>query len=426
MSALHTHIQAENQYWLKSNPKKDFYLMIEVKGKEAKQDAQRSPLNISLVIDRSGSMQGDKLKYVKKAVEFVIDNVNSADYLSVVQYDSTVETLIPSKQIDNKGAMKKIIARIEANSMTNLSGGMLKGYEEVNSTKKQGLVNRVLLLSDGLANEGITDEKQLELIAQKKFREMGIGLSTFGVGADFNENLMTQLAEYGGANYYFIEQPDQIPSIFAKELEGLLAVVAQNTTVKIDFPSAYFSFQQAYGYPAQLVSDTQVEIKLNDVFAEERKLVLLKFECKKEWEAKIDFQVSIDHDDVLETLSRVNTQHQIGLQITQDSELYAQQSNKQVLQETVMFTANEMYEAALNQADRHAFEEVKDILKRAIAYLDHAFQLFAPNEDLKKLYQEIVNYASRVDEMGNMERDEYMSYQKMSKSTNYLSRKRKF
>ncbi len=423
MSALHTQVQAENQYWLKGNPKKDFYLLVEVKGKQAKQGTKRSPLNISLVIDRSGSMQGDKLKYVKKAVSFVIDNVNSEDYLSVVQYDSTIETLIASQKVSNKAAMKKIVERIEANSMTNLSGGMLKGYEEVSNTQKQGLVNRVLLLSDGLANEGITDEKQLELIAQKKFREMGIGLSTFGVGADFNETLMTNLAEYGGANYYFIEQPDQIPTIFAKELEGLLAVVAQNTTVKIDFPSEYFSFKQVYGYPAQLTGKQSVEIKLNDVFSEERKVVLLKFECLKEWNDTIDFHTQISHEDVLETFTRVETQHTHHLQITQDGELYAKYSNKEVLQETVMFS--EMYEQALNKADKYEFEEVKAILQKAIAYLDHAFQFFAPQEDLKKLYQEIVNYASRVDEMGNMQRDEYASYQKMSKSINYLHRKRK-
>ena len=104
-------------------------------------------------------------------------------------------------------------------------------------TKQEKYVNRALLLSDGLANQGITDEEKLQQIVQKKFREQGIGLSTFGVGSDFNELLMTNLSEYGGANYYFIDSPEKIPEIFAKELEGLLSVVAQSTKLSVKFQS---------------------------------------------------------------------------------------------------------------------------------------------------------------------------------------------
>jgi Ca-activated chloride channel family protein len=101
-----------------------------------------------------------------------------------------------------------------------------------------------LLLSDGLANVGITEPAQLKEIARRQFQENRIGLSSFGVVADFNEELMMQLSEYGGANYYFIETPDQIPQIFAKELQGLLSVVAQNTNLEIEFPSEFLKVEK--------------------------------------------------------------------------------------------------------------------------------------------------------------------------------------
>ncbi len=226
----------DNPLYLKGSEKKELYIYIDAKAALVKKDSERVPLNIALVIDRSGSMAGEKLEYVKKATDFVINNLNKNDYLSIVQYDNKVDVVSETQAVTNKKGLHEKVAKIKAGGMTNLSGGMLEGYTQVGVSKKERYVNRVLLLSDGLANEGITDPEKLRSIAQKRFREQGIGLSSFGVGADFNELLMTNLAEYGGANYYFIDMPDRIPEIFAKELEGLLSVVAQNAKLKITFP----------------------------------------------------------------------------------------------------------------------------------------------------------------------------------------------
>ena len=222
-------------------------------------------------------MSGDKLKYVKKAVDFVIDNLTAEDVISIVQYDDQVDVVSQSAKISNKAELHRKVEQIQHRGMTNLSGGMLEGYSQVKSTFEKGFVNRVLLLSDGLANKGITAPEQLQEIAQKKFRQDGIGLSTFGVGSDFNEILMTNLSEYGGANYYFIDMPDKIPQIFAEELEGLLAVVAQNTHLKVKFPNNVLKCERVYGFPFT-VSQNEVQINFNDVFAEEKKAVLIKFE----------------------------------------------------------------------------------------------------------------------------------------------------
>ena len=161
-------------------------------------------------------MQGAKIGYAKKAAAFVIDQLNNDDIVSVVNYDDRVEITSPSQPVKNKDILKKKIDELSDRGATNLTGGMLEGYAQAESTKKDGYVNRVLLLTDGLANAGITDPAQIKKLVEKKYTEMGIALSTFGLGADYNEDLLTQLAETGRANYYFIDSPDKIPGIFAK------------------------------------------------------------------------------------------------------------------------------------------------------------------------------------------------------------------
>ncbi|NJL13232.1 MAG: VWA domain-containing protein [Microscillaceae bacterium] len=252
METLRTYFAAENQYWWAGSPKTDFFVYFELEAVQISPQKERIPLNVSLVIDRSGSMEGDKLKFAKKALDFVIDNLQKEDYLSIVQYDNEVDVVSASAAVTQKAKLHALVAQIANRGTTNLSGGMLEGFQQVQSTQKSGYVNRVLLLSDGLANEGVTDPARLQQMAQKKFREQGIALSTFGVGADFNEDLMTQLSEYGGGNYYFIDSPDKIPAIFAAELSGLLSVVAQNALLEVQFPKKALRCAQVYGYPADI------------------------------------------------------------------------------------------------------------------------------------------------------------------------------
>jgi Ca-activated chloride channel family protein len=201
MKPLLPTFQTENRYWLSDGPKQEFYVYFELSGaKITAEEKKRVPLNISLVLDRSGSMAGDKIAFVKKAAQFVIDNLADGDFLSVVQYDNQIDVVCPSARVQDKTELKRAVEEITSRGMTNLSGGMLSGYEQVSSTKQDKFVNRVLLLSDGLANQGITQPEQLQELTRQKFRDEGIALSTFGVGGDFNEVLMANLSEYGGAN----------------------------------------------------------------------------------------------------------------------------------------------------------------------------------------------------------------------------------
>lgn len=424
MSLFKSFVAAENEVWLKSSVQSNFYLYFEIEANKVEQSADRIPLNISLVVDRSGSMSGDKLNYVKKAVDFVIDNLSKEDYLSVVQYDDRIDVVAASAKVTDKKALHQKVKQIEARGMTNLSGGMLEGYAQVWSTKQDKYVNRTLLLSDGLANKGITEPDKLKQMVQKKFRNQQLGLSTFGVGSDFNELLMTHLSEYGGGNYYFIDTPEKIPQIFADELAGLLSVVAQNTKLKFGFPSEYFKCSHVYGYPYEVKGDT-ILINFNDVISEEKKAVLIKLDILKPIDQPLTFKADLSYDDVVDTMDNITEGHRISLKIAESEEEFNAGIDKKVVEQVVYFVANQLYEDAINKGDKRDFDAAKQLIQQAKSYIEAHFKSHTQTEELKKLYQHILHYEKRLESMAEMSNMDFMMAQKSSRSAQYMSKRKK-
>jgi Ca-activated chloride channel homolog len=194
---------------------------------------ERRPMNICVVLDRSGSM-GDagKMEYAKKALLALIDRLDSDDMLSIVIYDDVVDVLRPARCVSRKDEIKRCVMDITPRNSTNLGGGMIEGLNQVECHAGSGYVSRVVLISDGLANRGITDPRRLNEIA-RRFRARSISLTTMGVGLEYNENLMVGLAESGGGNYYFIESPGSLASIMQSELHSISRVMAQDVTIRL-------------------------------------------------------------------------------------------------------------------------------------------------------------------------------------------------
>ncbi len=219
------------------------FALVSVAAPEAPRHAQRIPVNIAIVLDRSGSMAGQKFILARRAVEQALEQLQSGDRFALVVYDDAVDVLAESTlaTVDAKrGALAKL-ARLEPRGSTDLSGGWMRGCEQVaftmsaNARSNGASINRCLLLTDGLANRGITDRDELIMHASA-LRARGVQTSTFGVGADFDERLLAGMADAGGGHFYFLADASQIPELIASEVGEALEVVVRSATLEARLP----------------------------------------------------------------------------------------------------------------------------------------------------------------------------------------------
>src|SRR4029453_9928794 len=192
----------------------------------------RPDLNLSLVLDRSGSMEGQKMIRAREAAKFCVDQMLATDRLSVVTFDDRIEVLFPSEPVTNKQAMKDLIARVTARGSTALHEAWVRGGLTVSERMLDQGINRVVLITDGLANVGITNTDEIVTQAMGVFQR-GVSTSTIGIGSDFNEDLLMPMAQAGGGNAWHVVEPDDMQHIFQIELEGLIAQFAHTVSLSL-------------------------------------------------------------------------------------------------------------------------------------------------------------------------------------------------
>jgi Ca-activated chloride channel family protein len=210
------------------------YLQLSIAARDVTRPA-RKPLNLSIVLDRSGSMAEEgKMSHARAALHALINQLRHDDVLSLVIYDNEVDVLWPASPLGRrKDELRRLVNEVYPRGRTNLGGGLSEGYRQVGCNLQREYVNRVILLSDGLANEGVTDPGRLGGIAQRE-RISGVSLTTIGVGLDYNENLMVDLSEQGGGNYYFIENPENLASVLRREFDQLSSMLAQSVVLELE------------------------------------------------------------------------------------------------------------------------------------------------------------------------------------------------
>jgi Ca-activated chloride channel family protein len=255
------------------------YLLVRVTAPSALARERRMPVNISLVLDRSGSMEdGRKFALARQAVEQALHMLRSDDCFSLVAYDHEVDVLAPSSLATPEAKFRALDAlqSVGPRGSTDLCAGWLRGCEQVaDHLVGADSVSRCLLLTDGLANRGIQDRRELATHAAELHRR-GVSTSTFGVGADFDERLLRDMGLEGGGNFYFIEGAAQIPTLLTGELGEALDVTVRSAALEIALPRgadaepvSRFRSRRAHG-------DNELRIELGDLVSEQELAVVVK------------------------------------------------------------------------------------------------------------------------------------------------------
>lgn len=342
------------------------YCFLRLVAPEAPGDAARAPLNLALVLDRSGSMRGDKLQCVKDAARQLIAMLAPRDSLAVVSYAEDVTTLVPPGPVRNREAVVRLLDGLMARGGTNLSGGWFEGLALVEKHRAKNGINRVLLMTDGLATRGILDAAALVKVAGKK-KKKGVATSTFGFGEGFNEDLLISVAKAGGGSFYYIENPDGAPAAFTQELGNLLTVVGQNLSVTVDATGGARILSLLNGYP-HTIAPHRLEAQAGDVYAGDARGFVVEWDLPAGLppEGGVIGRATLEYDDV-EAAKRRTVEVEIRASGATGADLGAR--DPEVVREVALLRSGRAKEAALRKADAGDFGGAREALERCLAEL---------------------------------------------------------
>jgi hypothetical protein len=250
------------------------YAAISVRGRPAANAL--APLNISLVLDRSGSMSGAPFQNMLMAAETFIGQLRDGDRVSVVAFSNGVFEAGPPVVIDGNtraGAIAGVRALRDGGG-TNFSGGMLAGLAEVFSAFQEWQVNQLVLFSDGQPNIGITSSTELARIAARA-AERGVSITTIGFGMEHDELLMQGIADASGGNYYYVDNPQDMSGIFQREAGAILRSAARATDVDLSLPAG-LQLEEVIGYD-YVVAGGRVYVRMGSVPHDEERYVVFRF-----------------------------------------------------------------------------------------------------------------------------------------------------
>jgi len=361
-----------------------------------KSDRPRRPLNVAVVLDHSGSMAGAKLQRVKEATKILVEQFGPEDIFSLTVFDTVVSPLVsPMPARDGGQFIARTIEAIHAGSNTNLSGGYLQGCAFARRHVSEERVNRVLLLSDGLANEGITHPHELAQLAQAH-RQQNITTSTIGVGRDFNEELMGKMAEQGGGSTYFIDRPEEAQSVFLEELGDLKAVAA--TGFQIRFAPSLTGVQAAqlnnYDQPAP------GEYFLGDILEGIAKYLVLEVQLPPvPQEGRVEIgRLEITFREAAETgFEDRRVEIPVELEVVSLDEFATVTPDREVTLQAAYLTVGAVKAESIRLSDQGQFIEAAAVLENCAKKLS---EMQLHDERLDRLIQELFSSARQLRHRG--------------------------
>lgn len=256
------------------------WLQIGIQAKSS-QPQDIAPLNLALVIDRSGSMNSpEKMPYLKKSLGVFLHSLASNDIVSIVAFSDEAELILPANPVGDGSWIERTIDRIQPGGSTNLDAGLMLGLQQVDRNFDVRRNNRVILLTDGIANVGVTEPAQIAAMA-KAYNDRGIYLSTIGLGKDFNDPLLSQLATQGKGGYHFIDSAEEMDKVFREEVSGLMQKAASDVSIVLR-PDESVAVNQLTGYDGRPPAGT-IQVKLQDMGTGDSQVVLASLAVPGGW-----------------------------------------------------------------------------------------------------------------------------------------------
>ncbi|PTL77555.1 VWA domain-containing protein [Vitiosangium sp. GDMCC 1.1324] len=370
-------------------------LLVSFKAEAPEASTQRS-LNLSLVIDRSGSMAGVPLKHALQASRQLVERMRPEDWLSIVTYDDAVHSVLKPTRVTDKAAIGSVLSQVRAGGCTNLSGGWLKGIEHVEANKASERINRVLLLTDGQANAGITDHQALISTARQK-SDAGVITTTLGFGSNFNEDLLIGMANAGEGHFYYIQTPEDAEGVFRIEMEGLGSIVAQNLEVTIK-PAATVKVASVLNRYRFESRGQEVAVGLGDVYATEERQLAAELSVDAGAAAgpvtlaTLVYRAQAVVDGAVREISG---EVPIVAQLAAASESAAVSADKNVLAQTNRLRIARVKDQAVELADKGDFTMASQRLRQVIA--DLSAHLDKASYDIAEEVEQLAHYAQRLE-----------------------------
>lgn len=371
-------------------------------------EKRKTPLNLALVLDRSGSMAGTKLEKAKQAACLALDQLGEDDYFSVVTYDDEAEVLIAPSKVTDRDAIKRKINRISDGGSTALYAGVEKGAAQIRKYMNDEKINRIILLSDGMANVGPSTPAALAKLG-KELRMEEFGVSTVGLGDDYNEDLMTALAEASHANYYYVQDAENLPGIFHDELGTVKNIVARNVTIKITLPEgiddAAFIGENDIAFRGRSVT-----IPLSEFYGSQTRRFLVS--CKLPKGEKSDIELAKIELSYQDADGMNGTNESVTAKVRQSDDIAeAEKSVRGEVAANVAITQNRVTkERALALADEGKSKEAAALLQTQVS-TNAGLPAFAQSEQLKKEETGLLKRVSELLSNGRLSKESRKSVQ---------------
>ncbi|GAB5405947.1 MAG: VWA domain-containing protein [Aureliella sp.] len=354
--------------------KQENYLRIGLTGFELPSASERQPVNVAIVIDKSGSMRGDKIVQARKAAVQALERLHKDDIVSVIAYDSSVSVIVPATKATDRDTIRTKIDSIAANGNTALFAGVSKAAGELRKFLNENTVNRVILLSDGQANVGPSSPRELEQLGASLIKE-GISVTTMGLGLGYNEDLMSSLALASSGNHVFIEDAENLVQVFQNEFDDVLSVVAKKIRIEAKLAEGVRPVK-VLNYEADIVGQV-VSLDLGQLYSRQERYFVIEVEvtCGDADSTKPIADVGVEYLNLI-TETKDKLASSIEVKFSDSEEIAEAAVDKNIMAACLIQVANQRNRRATELRDQGRIDEARNLLLINSNFLGENFQKY--------------------------------------------------